>query len=123
MKTSLDDFGAGYSMINILVDIPVDTVKLDRSLLERCENNPRGLYLLQQIITLIRGLGYEVLCEGVETEEQVKVLKRTGCGQVQGYLFYKPMSVEEYEALLYGSEEGGYVNKKTGKESGNENGQ
>ena len=102
MKTSLDDFGAGYSMVNILVDIPVDTVKLDRTLIERCDDNPRGFYLLQQIITLIKGLGYDVLCEGVENERQVEILKSTGCEKVQGYLFYKPMTMEDYEKLMYG---------------------
>ena len=107
MKTSLDDFGAGYSMVNILVDIPVDTVKLDRSLIERCDDNPRGFYLLRQIITLIKGLGYDVLCEGVENEKQVEILKKAGCEQVQGYWFYKPMSIPEYEQLLYGTEETG----------------
>lgn len=104
MKTSLDDFGAGYSMINMLADIPVDTVKLDHSLLEWCDGNPRGFYLLKQIVALIQGLGYEVLCEGVETRAQEELLKRTGCTQAQGFLYYMPMPLEEYERLLYGEQ-------------------
>lgn len=102
MKTSLDDFGAGYSLIHILADIPVDTVKLDRTLLEWCDDNGRGFYLLQQIINMVKGLGYDVLCEGVENEKQVEILKQTGCDHVQGYLFYKPMPIAEFEKIMYG---------------------
>lgn len=102
MKTSLDDFGAGYSMIHILADIPVDTVKLDRTLLKWCNDEDRGLYLLQQIVNMVKGLGYDVLCEGVENEKQVEILKQTGCDHVQGYLFYKPMPIPEFEKIMYG---------------------
>lgn len=105
MKTSLDDFGAGYSLIHILADIPVDTVKLDRSLLEWCDDDGRGFYLLQQIINMVKGLGYDVLCEGVESEKQVEILKRTGCDHVQGYLFYKPMPISEFEKIMYENED------------------
>lgn len=104
MKTSLDDFGAGYSMIHILADIPVDTVKLDRSLLEWCDDDGRGFYLLQQIVNMVKGLGYDVLCEGVENEKQVEILKKTGCDHVQGYLFYKPMPISEFEKIMYENE-------------------
>lgn len=107
MKTSLDDFGAGYSLIHILADIPVDTVKLDRSLLEWCDDDGRGFYLLQQIVNMVKGLGYDVLCEGVENEKQVEILKKTGCDHVQGYLFYKPMPITEFEKIMYESEKNG----------------
>ena len=101
IRTSLDDFGAGYSMLSILADIPIDVVKLDRSLIANCEQNPRSIYLLQQIITLVKGLGYHVLCEGVENEHQISILRKSGCEAAQGYYYYEPLTIEEYEHVMY----------------------
>lgn len=100
--TSLDDFGAGYSMLNAVIDIPVNTVKIDRTFLSACETNEKGVYFLKQIVALIKGLGYNVLCEGVETEHELDVLREAGCEQGQGFLLSKPLPIDEYEQLLYG---------------------
>ena len=97
----MDDFGAGYSVLNSIIDIPVDTVKLDRAFIQNCEHNPRGNFFLQKVVDTIRGLGYHVVCEGVETQKQCDILKDCGCDEAQGYLFAKPMSIEEYERYVY----------------------
>lgn len=102
--TSMDDFGSGYSILNTVIDIPVNTVKIDRLFIEKCTSSDRGLYFLEQIISMIKGLGYHVLCEGIETDEQFQILKRIGCEFGQGYCFSRPLPIEEYEKLLYGTD-------------------
>lgn len=101
IHTAMDDFGAGYSVLNSVIDIPVDTVKLDRGFIRNCEYGPRGIYFFQKLIDMIRGLGYHVVCEDVETQTQFNILKDTGCEEVQGFLFAKPMSLEDYEKFVY----------------------
>ena len=71
----MDDFGAGYSVLNMITDIPVDTVKIDGLLIKNCEQGERGIYFLKSLIGLVKGLGYHVICEGVEYTEQVRILK------------------------------------------------
>ena len=79
IHTSMDDFGAGYSVLNMITDIPVDTVKIDGLLIKNCEQGERGIYFLKSLIGLVKGLGYHVICEGVEYTEQVRILKEIGC--------------------------------------------
>lgn len=97
MQTSLDDFGAGYSLLNSVVDIPINTVKLDRSFLTRCTTNQRGLYFLQEIVKMVKGLGYQVICEGIETKDQVDLMRSLGCDAAQGFWFSKAISTEAFE--------------------------
>ena len=104
IRTSIDDFGAGYSVLNTIIDIPADTMKLDRVFIQNCKSSPKGIYFLQKIIQMIRGLGYHVVCEGVESEEQKTILKEAGCEEAQGFLFSRPMTIEEYEAFVYPEE-------------------
>ncbi len=101
MKTVLDDFGAGYSVLNTVIDIPVNTVKLDKAFINNCESSERGLFFLKQIISMVKGLGYEVVCEGVETERQEEILLNAGCENGQGYWFSRPLPLEEYEKFVY----------------------
>ncbi|MCD8348248.1 MAG: EAL domain-containing protein [Lachnospiraceae bacterium] len=103
MLTSLDDFGAGYSVLNTITEIPVNTVKLDRIFITRCESSEKGIYFLKQIISMVKGLGYRVICEGVETEDQIAILREAGCEEAQGYWFSKPLPMSEYEKLMYGA--------------------
>ncbi len=104
MPISLDDFGAGYSVLNSIVDIPVDTIKVDRLFIVHCEKSEKGLYLLRHIIAMMNDMGYHVICEGVETEEQIRILKDAGCHEGQGYWFSKPVPIAKYEELMYGEE-------------------
>ena len=101
IHTAMDDFGAGYSVLNSVIDIPVDTVKLDRAFIRNCTADGRGIFLLKRVVGMIKGLGYHVVCEGVETREQSDILKEAGCEQGQGFLFAKPLPIEEYEQFVY----------------------
>ena len=103
IRTSLDDFGAGYSLVNMVVDIPINTIKIDRQLLLSCETTPKGRLFLKQTIDLLKSLGYDIICEGVETEEQRQLLLEAGCTMGQGYIFSRPIPIEEYEARFYGT--------------------
>lgn len=104
LMTALDDFGAGYSVLNTVIDIPVNTIKLDRLFLKNCGNSEKGIYLIQHIVAIVKKLGYHVVCEGVETEEQVALLQQIGCDEVQGNWFSKAIPIKEFEALLYARE-------------------
>lgn len=97
MQTSLDDFGAGYSLLNSVVDIPVNTIKLDRLFLTRCISNARGINFLRQIVQMVKRLGYNVICEGIETEEQVELLRSLDCDGAQGFWFSKAIPADEFE--------------------------
>ena len=101
IHTAIDDFGAGYSLLNSIINIPADTIKLDRAFINSCKESERGMYYLNRIIEMLEGLGYHVICEGVETKEQADMLKRAGCCEAQGYLFSKPLPLEDYEAFVY----------------------
>lgn len=100
IKTAMDDFGSGYSILNMIVDIPVDVIKIDRGFIISCLESDRGIYFLKHLIDMIRNLGYELICEGVETDEQIEVLKQIGCDVIQGYWYSRPLTMEDYELLL-----------------------
>lgn len=93
----MDDFGSGYSSLNMLKDIHVDVLKIDMAFLKKAEDEERSRKILQMIITLSKHLEMPVITEGVETEEQVRFLSEMGCDMFQGYYFAKPMSVEMFE--------------------------
>lgn len=97
MQTSLDDFGSGSSLLNNIVDIPVNTIKLDKLFLTRCSSNARGTDFLREIVHLVKRLGYNVICEGIETEEQVQLLRSLDCDGAQGFWFSKAIPAEEFE--------------------------
>ena len=103
IHTSMDDFGAGYSVLNMITDIPVDTVKIDGLLIKNCEQGERGIYFLKSLIGLVKGLGYHVICEGVEYTEQVRILKEIGCDEAQGFWFSPPVPLAQYEEQMYGA--------------------
>lgn len=99
--TSLDDFGAGYSLLNALIDIPFDVIKLDRIFIEKCQKNERGVCFLEQLIHTLKKLEVFIVCEGVETDEQMEILKKTECDAIQGNWFSRPVLEQEFEKLLY----------------------
>ena len=102
-KLSLDDFGTGYSSLSVLRDMPMDVLKLDKSFIDPWQNgagDPKGLQFVKDIVTMADNLGIQTISEGVETQEQVELLRRVGCVIVQGYFFGKPMPREEFEKLL-----------------------
>jgi EAL domain-containing protein (putative c-di-GMP-specific phosphodiesterase class I) len=93
----MDDFGSGYSSLNMLKDMPVDVLKIDMKFLSKSKDDGKAHIILQNIINLSEDLGIDSLTEGVETESQFKTLNEMGCKLFQGYYFAKPMSVEEFE--------------------------
>ncbi len=98
--TSMDDFCTGYSSIAMLQNLPMDSMKIDRSILLAAEHDDRSLRILQNVIQLGASLDMKILCEGIETEAQEKLLKDLGCTYGQGYLYAKPMKQEAFEEFM-----------------------
>ena len=93
----MDDFGSGYSSLNLLKDMPVDVIKIDMMFLRKSNENPKARTILRNIITLTDELGIESLTEGVETDRQYRILSDMGCKLFQGYYFSRPIPLEEFE--------------------------
>lgn len=96
----MDDFGSGYSSLNILLETPFDVIKLDKKFIENMMLSERGMLILEQVVTMAQKLELGLLAEGVETANQVEVLRGIGCDLVQGYYYAKPMPAEAFFALL-----------------------
>ena len=96
----MDDFGSGYSSLNILLETPFDVIKLDKKFMENMMVSSKGRLILEQIVSMANKLELGLLAEGVETKEQIEQLQSIGCDQVQGYYYAKPMPEEEFFALL-----------------------
>jgi EAL domain-containing protein (putative c-di-GMP-specific phosphodiesterase class I) len=95
---AIDDFGTGYSNLARLRDLPVDRVKLDRSLIEHIAVKPEARTIVQAVIGLIHGLGCEAVAEGIENQAQVDVLRIIGCDVIQGYAIAHPMDEKDFIA-------------------------
>ena len=95
---AIDDFGTGFSSLAYLAKLPVHTLKIDRSFVIDMTAGPQGLALVSTIITLAHSLKLKVVAEGVETEEQRRLLHLLGCDEMQGFLFSKPLPGEMFEA-------------------------
>lgn len=104
-KISLDDFGSGYSNINYLRQIPMDIIKLDRSIVSKVARDKASRIIVRNVITLLKQLDYIVLAEGVEDARTVDILRRLGCDEVQGYFFAKPMTPDAFETWYHGRDE------------------
>ena len=100
VRFSLDDFGKGYSSLQYLKQLPLDQLKIDRSFVRDLVNNNSDKAIVRTIIAMARSLNLDVIAEGVETEAQKNLLKKKGCEIFQGYLFGKPVPIEQFEALL-----------------------
>jgi EAL domain-containing protein (putative c-di-GMP-specific phosphodiesterase class I) len=97
---AIDDFGTGYSSLSYLSRLPVDRLKLDKSLIRRLTTERKDAVIVRSIIALGKDLGVSVIAEGVETEQQLQMLQELGCLQVQGYLLARPGPPEGVQALL-----------------------
>ena len=100
VRVSMDDFGTGYSSLSYLLKFPFDKVKLDRSFI--CDMGRGGPHevIVEAVTTMCQGLGLQTTGEGVETEEQLRLLMKLGCTEVQGFLFGKPVPAEQISPLL-----------------------
>ncbi len=97
----LDDFGSGYSSLNMLKNVYVDALKIDMQFLDMNERNAKkGESIMESVINMARILRIPIIVEGAETEREIKSLMGMGCRYVQGFYYYKPMSMDEFEALL-----------------------
>ena len=97
----MDDFGSGYSSLNMLKDVNVDVIKIDTKFLDMNEySQNRGMGILETIVRMARLTQLRVIAEGVEKKEQVDFLRNVGCIYGQGYYYYRPMPIEQFEPLL-----------------------
>lgn len=100
VRIALDDFGTGYSSLSYLRSFPFDKVKIDRSFVEDLANDGNAHAVIRAITTLADALGMQTLAEGVEATEQLDILRREGCGYIQGYLFSEPLHPRDVALLL-----------------------
>jgi diguanylate cyclase (GGDEF)-like protein/PAS domain S-box-containing protein len=97
VRIALDDFGSGYSSLVYFKDFPIDKIKVDRSFVKEIPKKERDIAIIDSILLLSKRLGIEVICEGVETEEQASYLQMLGCEYAQGYYFSRPLTKDELE--------------------------
>ena len=99
-KLSMDDFGTGYSSFNLLKDMPINTLKIDKSFIDAMNStsaNDKGSMIVEDIISMVKHLSLECVAEGVEDENQKNTLRDWGCDYIQGYYYSKPLPCEDYE--------------------------
>jgi diguanylate cyclase len=99
VKVALDDFGTGFSNFRALKALPLDALKLDRSLVCDIEHDPRDRVIVAAMMAMARALGLKVIAEGVESEGQLAILRDQGCDLFQGFLRAGPMDAAEFAAL------------------------
>ena len=99
-EIEMDDFGSGYSSLNMLSEMPIDVLKMDMKFVRRIEENETDLRLVELILDIARNLHLKVVAEGVETEGQLALLQDAGCDLVQGFYFSRPLPPEEFEQLI-----------------------
>ena len=105
-NVSIDDFGSGYSSLNMLKDIPADALKVDLKFIDFTEENTsKAVSIVHSVIEMAHTLGIPVVVEGVETDRQAKVLSDLDCHYIQGYLYHKPMPLHDFEQLLSANDE------------------
>lgn len=99
IKVSMDDFGTGYSSLNYLKKLPIDILKIDKSFVDTMNQDEKDKVLIKNIINLAHGFQLKVIAEGIETAEQLEMLKEMKCDMFQGYYFGKPMSKNDFEGM------------------------
>lgn len=99
-KVEMDDFGSGYSSLNMLVAMPIDVLKLDIGFIRNITTDKKAYYMVRVVMQIAKNLGIQVVAEGVETKEQYELLKSAGCDIIQGFYFSKPISAEAMSKLM-----------------------
>ena len=100
IKLAIDDFGTGYSSFSSLKHLQVDCLKIDKYFVDDMLADEETALIIGSMIEMGRKLGYQVVAEGIETQEQLELIRKLGCETVQGYLFSKPVGAEEITKLL-----------------------
>jgi EAL domain-containing protein (putative c-di-GMP-specific phosphodiesterase class I) len=96
----MDDFGSGYSSLNMLSEMPFDVLKMDMRFVRNIEKSEKDLRLVKLVLDIARYLDVSVVAEGVETQGQLDLLRDGGCDLVQGFFFSRPLPPEEFEELI-----------------------
>ncbi len=102
VRFALDDFGSGYSALSCLSSLPLDVLKLDRTLIRDLSMNPASVRLVRGTTALAHELGFSVVAEGVEDPDQLEVLAELGCEEAQGFGIAEPMTAEVFSSWLAG---------------------
>jgi diguanylate cyclase (GGDEF)-like protein/PAS domain S-box-containing protein len=100
IKIALDDFGTGYSSLSYLTQFPFDVIKIDKSFIRNMDQSDRDLFIAKSIIYMAKGLQIKVVAEGVETIQQLEILQKEQCDEIQGYLFSHPVPTDEFKPIL-----------------------
>ena len=100
IQVSMDDFGSGYSSLNLISSISIDTLKIDRIFLKNPNLSENDKTVIETMIIMAKRLGMNVICEGVETESQMVFLKDAKCDLIQGYYYGKPMDEETFNKFV-----------------------
>jgi diguanylate cyclase (GGDEF)-like protein/PAS domain S-box-containing protein len=100
VRVSIDDFGTGYSSLSYLKDLPINTLKIDRSFINNLKIDTSDIAIVKAIITMGHGLSVKVVAEGVETEEQIELLRDMKCHYAQGFYLHRPLTAEDFEQAL-----------------------
>jgi len=116
LTLAIDDFGTGYSSLSYLKRFRLDTLKIDRSFIQDLTSDQDSAAIVTALIALASSMKMSVVAEGVETPEQLALLRELGCRQIQGYLYSRPLSREDATRLL--REEGGFLAPKTSNTEG-----
>lgn len=96
-RVSVDDFGAGYSSLNLIGILPVDIIKLDKGFIKNSLGNSKGKNIIKGLISILNEIDMEIVCEGIETKEEEKIVYEFGCDSMQGFLYDRPIPVEDFE--------------------------
>ena len=99
INIAIDDFGTGYSSLSYLINIPINTLKIDKTFIDNIKNY-KNKALIKSIVGLSKDLKYKIITEGVETKEQVNLLTDLGCNIIQGFYFSKPLPIHKMDDLL-----------------------
>ena len=102
VQIAIDDFGTGYSSLSCLNSIPATLLKIDKSFIDKMNSSEKSKQYVAAIISLGHIMGYEVISEGVEENEQLETLREIGCDLIQGYIWGRPLPQEEAEKLILG---------------------
>ena len=99
-KLLMDDFGSGYSSLNMLKDTPFDVIKIDRGFLQDFISSGRGQEIVRYTIRMTRAIGLDMVAEGVETKDQAEFLSDCGCDIAQGFYYAKPMPMAQFDKMI-----------------------